>query len=211
MTSHSLPLCPFFPRGPGGPFRPGSPLAPACPGKPLSPGVPGGPGGPGFPGKPATPVSGLRKLAASWASCSVGESCHEQQPSKLLQQSTQAQAETFQRRGENLVTSPRESPPPHLKLCTFARRKIILFISSNQQQKNLCSRCKGFNTILPRRLVARCFAFKVPFFFLSPDENSCRHCTTALFVRFPCQADSLLRAEACRSAGGEINFSAHRV
>lgn len=105
---------------------------------------------------------------------------------------------------------PASPPPPHLKLRTFARRNIILFISSNQQQKNLCSRCKGSNTILPRRLVALCFAFKVPF-FLSPDENSCRHCTTALFVRFPCQADSLLRAEACRSAGGEINFSAHRV
>lgn len=186
MTSHSLPLCPFFPRGPGGPFRPGSPLAPACPGKPLSPGVPGGPGGPGFPGKPATPVSGLRKLAASCASCSVGET-QQNYGSQNAQADTEAvvmgnnQAYYCSKAlgnewhqspgggppttGENLVTSPRESPPPHLKLHTIARRKIILFISGNQQQKNPCSRCKGSNTILPRRLVARCFAFKFPLFF----------------------------------------------
>lgn len=67
-----LPLGPFIPIVPCGPLSPGSPLAPACPGKPLSPGVPGAPGGPGFPGKPATPDSGLLKLAANWASCSVG-------------------------------------------------------------------------------------------------------------------------------------------
>lgn len=72
LPAHSLPLAPFFPKCPGGPLSPGRPLAPLCPGKPLSPGVPGGPGGPGFPGKPATPDSGLLKLAANWASCSVG-------------------------------------------------------------------------------------------------------------------------------------------
>ncbi len=63
---------PFAPKIPGGPLSPGRPLPPVCPGKPLSPGDPGGPGGPGFPGKPATPDSGLLKLAANWASCSVG-------------------------------------------------------------------------------------------------------------------------------------------
>lgn len=67
-----LPFCPFFPKSPGGPFRPGRPLAPACPGKPFSPGIPGRPGGPGFPGNPAAPDSGLLKLPASRASCSVG-------------------------------------------------------------------------------------------------------------------------------------------
>lgn len=72
LPTHSLPFGPFTPKGPGGPLRPGRPLAPACPGKPFSPGIPGGPGGPGFPGKPATPDSGLLKLAANWASCSVG-------------------------------------------------------------------------------------------------------------------------------------------
>lgn len=66
-----LPFGPFSPIDPGGPLSPGSPLAPACPGNPLSPGDPGGPGGPGLPGKPATPVSGLLRLAANWASCSV--------------------------------------------------------------------------------------------------------------------------------------------
>lgn len=70
--ANTLPLGPFAPKIPGGPLSPGRPLAPACPGKPLSPGIPGGPGGPGFPGKPATPDSGLLKLAANWASCSVG-------------------------------------------------------------------------------------------------------------------------------------------
>lgn len=73
LCTHPLPFGPFTPIGPGGPLSPGRPLAPECPGKPLSPGIPGGPGGPGFPGKPATPDSGLLKLAASWASCSVGE------------------------------------------------------------------------------------------------------------------------------------------
>lgn len=73
-----LPFCPFFPKDPGGPLRPGRPLAPAWPGKPLSPGIPGDPGGPGLPGKPATPDSGLLRLAANWASCSVGVPAEEQ-------------------------------------------------------------------------------------------------------------------------------------
>lgn len=71
LAMNVLPLGPFTPIGPGGPLSPGRPLVPACPVKPLSPGGPGGPGGPGFPGKPATPDSGLLKLAANWASCSV--------------------------------------------------------------------------------------------------------------------------------------------
>lgn len=66
-----LPLIPFSPIAPGGPLRPGSPRDPACPGKPFSPGGPGTPGGPGRPGRPGAPNSGLRRLAASWASCSV--------------------------------------------------------------------------------------------------------------------------------------------
>lgn len=70
---HHKPLGPFIPRGPGGPLRPGNPLAPECPGKPLRPATPGGPGGPGGPGKPAMPDSGLVRLSASWASCSVIE------------------------------------------------------------------------------------------------------------------------------------------
>lgn len=65
------PLGPLRPIVPGGPLRPGSPLAPACPGKPLSPEGPGGPGGPGLPGSPIAPDSGLLRLAASWASCSI--------------------------------------------------------------------------------------------------------------------------------------------
>lgn len=149
---HPLPFCPFFPRGPGGPFRPGSPLAPACPGKPLSPGIPGGPGGPGFPGKPVTPVSGLRKLAASWASCSVGKKQNDGSnrhrrlswaaikgsfaTKHLERKHTRAQEETIQQRGRNLVTSPLGSPHTFpSKLRKFGRRKIMLFISSNQQQK----------------------------------------------------------------------------
>lgn len=151
----SLPFCPFFPRGPGGPFRPGSPLAPACPGKPLSPWIPGGPGGPGFPGKPITPVSGLRKLAASWASCSVGggeSRTMDHNMHKLTQKQLswaairgsfatkhfeskhiRAQEETIQQWNENLVTSPLESLHAFpSKLPKFDRRKITLFISSNQ-------------------------------------------------------------------------------
>lgn len=73
MCQHiHLPLGPFFPKIPGGPLSPGRPLDPGCPGKPLSPGFPGGPGSPGLPGKPTAPDSGLLKLAANWASCSVG-------------------------------------------------------------------------------------------------------------------------------------------
>ena len=79
---NSSPLGPLFPRDPGGPLSPGRPLAPECPGKPLSPGDPGDPGGPGFPGKPAAPDSGLLKLAANWASCSVGiEQKEDEKPS----------------------------------------------------------------------------------------------------------------------------------
>lgn len=66
-----LPLGPLRPISPGGPLRPGKPRGPSCPGKPFSPAGPGAPGGPGRPGRPGAPNSGLLRLAASWASCSV--------------------------------------------------------------------------------------------------------------------------------------------
>ena len=62
---------PLRPSRPGGPLRPGRPLAPECPGNPFCPEDPGGPGGPGGPWIPEMPDSGLVRLAASWASCSV--------------------------------------------------------------------------------------------------------------------------------------------
>lgn len=196
LPAHSLPFGPFTPKGPGGPLRPGRPLAPACPGKPFSPGIPGGPGGPGFPGKPATPDSGLLKLAANWASCSVGAQQKDNDqpldaklaprcwifPTSSSGQLSREQDITPYNESHRDIRSLISESPEQLSLwrwskstCTWAqnesgwgetvvmislellllfiplsynlrklsRKKIILFISSNQQQKMYVHDVKG--------------------------------------------------------------------
>lgn len=82
--------------------------------------------------------------------------------------------------------------------------------------ENLCSWCKGSNIKLPWLLSARYFALKIPVFWLLMKIHAVAARLLFFFfffflLRFPSQADSLLGAEECRSAGGEINFSAHQV
>lgn len=81
-------------------------------------------------GKSRTMDHNMHKLTQKQLSWAVSRDC-------LQQTRARAQEETVQQRGKNLITSPLESRHTFpLKLCKFGRRKIILFISSNQQQKN---------------------------------------------------------------------------
>lgn len=80
--------------------------------------------------------------------------------------------------------------------------------------ENVCSWCKESNINLLWLLAAWYFALKISVFWLLMKIHAAAARLLSFFFflflpRFPFQADSLLGAEEYRSAGGEINFSAH--